>query len=258
MTPRKLVGEPFCISKKIWYSKIWCIGGSITVFPKKFCLTALKNFIRDASLFQKLSGTEIKLWMAEKKQRHHDFVDFFLLHSAEKIRKRTLLCFEKRTWYQKLSCRGGGHHGSVKNFCLRGLKKFVWEPFDFSKESLHPKFSHRGGVITVFSKCFVSQYQNNQNNSRGDIQCITHFGVPKIFMHKWAVTRFSVKKLLSHSAVKNQKGAVFWFKKIQLSKIFMHSMAAAGRVIKLLSTFLTHSTDKHPSGSFLYFKTFPV
>ena len=65
------------------------------------------------------------------------FVENFLSHSAEKLRRGTLQCF-KNFWYRKIVCiwRGGEYHVVPSiNFCLTVPKNFVGGPL-FQKNFL--------------------------------------------------------------------------------------------------------------------------
>ena len=87
-------------------------------------------------------------------------VEKFLSHSADKIRRRTLLCFE-RILVSKIFMRRRG----ASRFCRIFLshrtetKRFVKEPFCFPENFWYRKnFMDKRGHITIFSRNFyVSQ-----------------------------------------------------------------------------------------------------
>ena len=98
--PKNFVGEPFCVSKKICYRKIICMGGGgIKVLSKIFCFSGPKNFVRDP-----LCGSEIflcgkKLWIRDGEGDITFSVENFLSNSAPKLRADHQ-CF-KKNWVSK-------------------------------------------------------------------------------------------------------------------------------------------------------------
>ena len=73
-------------------------------------------------------------------------------------------------------------------------------------------------------------------------------------MHKRGIPRFSVANLLSHSGKKLRKGTFLCFRKILVSKYFMHKK---GRGITVLCRFfLSHSTETFRRGTLLCFRKF--
>ena len=92
-------------------------------------------------------------------------IEKFLSHSADKIRRGTLLCF-KKILLSKIFMywRGGGHPGFVEIFLPHGTKNFVSEPFWVSENFWYGKkiMDKLGeGGITIFCRnCFVSVPKN--------------------------------------------------------------------------------------------------
>ena len=130
-------------------------------------------------------------------------VEKSLSHSADKIRRRTLLCFEK--FLVSKSCkqsRGAGHHGFVESFCLTGpkrkalwrnpsvfrkfsgIEKNLWIRWGLSRFSVEIFMSHsvenfRKGILLFLRKYMVSQCRKT---SWASLQCFRKFGVSKNFM----------------------------------------------------------------------------
>ena len=91
-------------------------------------------------------------------------VEKFLSHSAEKIRRRTLLCFERiLVWKIFKQRRGKASRFCRKFFHLTGPKKLRQGTILCLRKFLVGKkiMNKRGGGITIFRrKVFVSLYQN--------------------------------------------------------------------------------------------------
>ena len=128
-------------------------------------------------------------------------------HSAEKLRRGTLLCFRKFLVSKNVGDkRGGGYHDfPSKLFCLTVSKYFEDEPFCVSEKFCYrKKLGIRGGgyhdvpsnlfCLTV-SKHFVEETFRN-------------FRVSKNFMPKRWKSRFSIEKFLSRSTEKFRRGTL--------------------------------------------------
>ena len=111
-------------------------GGSIKIFQRKFFVSQCRKISKQTpSVFQKNSCVENFHALDGK---HHNFVENFLSHRTEKIRKGSLLCFTKNQVSKKFMDKRGG--GSIRIFCqnffrLRMSKKFAGEPFSVSLTS---------------------------------------------------------------------------------------------------------------------------
>ena len=122
-------------------------------------------------------------------------VEKSLSHSADKIRRRTLLCFERILVSKIFKQRRGKLHGFVENFYLTGPKKLrqgtilCFRKFLVGKNIL---WIRGGGVIAIFRRSFcltVPKYFIGE-----------HFGelLSKIFMHKRGGGYSYCRNFLSH------------------------------------------------------------
>ena len=91
--PKNAVGEPFSLSLISGIEKVWMRGwglGECQDFPSKFsCLTVPKNFVGQPFRVSLISVLE-KFYASEGYVTI--FCRNFLSHSAEKLRRGTLLC----------------------------------------------------------------------------------------------------------------------------------------------------------------------
>ena len=156
----------------------------------------------------------------QKKGISLNSVEKFLSHSADKIRRRTLLCFERILVSKIFKQRSGKLHGFVENFFIsQDRKNFAKEPFCVSE----------------------------------------NFWWGKNFMDKregWGVSRFSVEKFSSHCTKIFHWRALRCFRKILLTKIFMHRRGG----ITVLSKFFV-SEDRNENlckGTLLFSRKFLV
>ena len=139
--PKKIVVEPFCVSKKIWYRKISCIIGSMTVF-KSFCVRGPKQ---KSSWETVLHIRNFLVWKKFMYKRKIYFLVWnvmifrpeFFPHAAEKLPQRTFLCFRVILLRNKsLGIGGVAYHDFLAEiFCLTVRIKFVWEPICVSKKT---------------------------------------------------------------------------------------------------------------------------
>ena len=148
-------------------------------------------------------------------------VEKSLSHSADKIRRRTLLCFEKILVSKSFQQRKGEASRFCRNFLSHRTetKSFVKEPSCFPEIFWYrKKFMHKRGLITILSKFL----------------CLT---VPKIFVResptvfeknsikkkvlwmKRGVSRFSLENFLSHSAEKLRIGTLQCFTNFEYQKL---------------------------------------
>ena len=147
-------------------------------------------------------------------------VEKFLSHSADKIRRRPFLCFERIQVSKSFKQRRGKLHGFCRNFFyLTGPKKLrqgtilCYRKFLVGKNILWIK----GGVITVFRRSFcltVPKYFIGE-----------HFGVSeKFFYRKFSciggegASRFCWI-FLSHSAENFCKGILLFLRKFWVQKV---------------------------------------
>ena len=108
-------------------------GGEYREFPSKgFCLTLPKNFVGEPISVSLYLGID-KFFASEVKSRFS--VENFLSHTAEKVRRGTLLCFTEflasKTFLEK-RWLGEYQEFPSKCFCLILPKKFVGEPISVS------------------------------------------------------------------------------------------------------------------------------
>ena len=116
----------------------------------------------------------------------------------------------------------------------------------FRKNSGIEKFqAEEGGSFTVWSKIFLSH--RTEKTSPGNHSVFHEISSrEKIFMDKRGegggreVSRFSVQKFLSHCTKIFHLRTLWCFRKIPLSKFFMHRRGEASRVCR---KFLSHITE---------------
>ena len=88
--PKKIEGEPFFVSQKFWYQKIFGEkGGEYQEFPSEnFCLTLPKKFVGNPFVLHYF-WVSTNLMLQRAKSRFS--VEKFFYHSAENFRRRPLL-----------------------------------------------------------------------------------------------------------------------------------------------------------------------
>ena len=99
-------------------------------------------------MLQKSSGVE-KFHAQDR--GHHGFVENFLSHRTENLRKGSLLCFGNFLVQKKFMGKSGGgcyHYSPLKFFCLTVPKNFVGEPILVSE-----KFWSRNLLIKFKNVC---------------------------------------------------------------------------------------------------------
>ena len=145
--PKKIGGEPFCVSKKFWYRKFPCIVGggsitdleSVTVSSKIFCLTVPKNFV------------------------------------GEPFCVSENFCVEKKLWIRG----GGGYHVFPSEiFCLTVPKNIVGEPFGVLEMFWYQNFFWIIGV-SGFCRIFLSHSAEKLHG--GTLRCLRNVLVSKFF-----------------------------------------------------------------------------
>ena len=135
--PKNAVGEPFSLSFFSGIENVWMRGwglGECQDFPSKFsCLTVPKTFVGQPFRVSLISVIE-KLYASEGYVTI--FCRKFLSHSAEKLRRGTLLCCVSENFRspKNLWIRGGrdNQEFASKIFCLTVPKIFVGAPFSVS------------------------------------------------------------------------------------------------------------------------------
>ena len=194
--PKNSVGEHFGVSENFGYLKILCIRererererGVYHVSPSKtFCHTVPKT-----SVVEHFGVSEN---FVRKKGISLNSVEKFLSHSADKIRRRTLLCFERILVSKIFKQR----RGEASRFCriffyFTGPKKLRQGTILFQK------ISGREKILWI--------------RKRGG----------------GGVSRFPVEKFLSHCTEIFHWRTLWCFRKILLSKIFMHRRGHHGFV----------------------------
>ena len=128
--PKNFVGEHFGVSEKFGYRKTLSIReGGITFLRLKLFSHSTEKF-RWGTL-RCIGKFRVSQNFMQKKEISLNSVEKFLSHSADKIRRRTLL-FRKNSGIEK-SKVWGKLHGFVENFLSHSTetKSFVKEPLCF-------------------------------------------------------------------------------------------------------------------------------
>ena len=118
--------------------------------------------------------------------------------------------------------------------------KFVGEPFCVWKEFWYRKFSSKGGggSFTVLSKFFLSH--RTEKTSPGNHSVFQNiYGREKYFMDKRGGYHDFPSKFLSHCTQIFHWRTIWCFRKIFLSKVFMHRRGASW----FCRNFLSHRTE---------------
>ena len=138
-----------------------------------------------------------------KKRISLNSVEKSLSHSADKIRRRTLLCFERilvsKNFKQR---RGEASRFCRKFFHLTGPKKLRQGSFLCFRKFLVGKNTLwiRGGLSRFSVEIFM--FLSAQNFRKGILLFLRKFLVSKSFMDEKGVSHFSVENFGSHSADK--------------------------------------------------------
>ena len=235
--PKNFVGEHFGVSEISGSEKFYASerrgGGGIKFLGRKLFVTQYQKIsLGNTSVSQKISSSQNFM---HKKRISLNSVEKSLSHSADKIRRRTLLCFDRIQVSKSFKQRRGKLHGFVEIcFYLTGPKKLrqgtilCFRKFLVGKNILWI----RGGVSRFSVEVFVSLYRNIslqntlvfQKNSFTEnfhaweggirfllnffvsqcrkiswasLQCFRKFGVSKNFMHNSGITIFRQKFFVS-------------------------------------------------------------
>ena len=132
-------------------------------------------------------------------------VEKSLSYSTDKIRRRTLLCFERILVSKIFEQR----RGASSRFCRKSHRTEKTSPGNhsvFQKISGREKYfmDKRGGITFLRRKVFVSQCRKT---SWASLQCFRKFGVSKNFMHNRGYHNFP-SKIFCLSAEKLRKGTL--------------------------------------------------
>ena len=156
---------------------------------------------------------------------------------------------------------GGGYHVSPSKICCHTVPiKFVGEPFCVSKEFRYRKVpSKGGGSFTVLSKIFLShRTEKTSSGNHSVFQKIS--GREKYFMDKRGRGGYHdfPSKFLSHCTEIFHWRTLLCFRKILLSKIFLHRRGGGG--ITALSKFFVSQdrNEKFCKGTLLFSGKFLV
>ena len=130
------------------------------------------------------------------------FIQNFLSHSTKNFVGEHF-GVSKKFWYPKLSCIGGGHHGFFENFLTHRTEttNFVREPFCVSENFWYRKLlCIRGGKGVLRFSVEKFLCHSTEIFRRGTLRFFRKILVSKNFIHKRGMSRFSVEHFLSHSA----------------------------------------------------------
>ena len=106
--PKISVGKSFTVGLPSGTEKVWIGGGTIKIFRRKF-------LTHSAEIFRKGTFYCFSNFM-HKKEISLNSVENLLSQSADKIRRRTLLCFERILVSKIFKRRWGKLHGFVELF----------------------------------------------------------------------------------------------------------------------------------------------
>ena len=193
-------------------------------------------------MYQKISGIE-KFYASERGEGggvSRFSVENFLSHSTEKFRWGTLRCFRKFRVSQNFMHKKGISLNSVKKFLSHSADKIRRRTLLCFERILVSKiFKQRRGKLHGFVKIiFISQDRKNSPGNHSVFQKIS--GTQKYFKDKrGGVLRFSVGTFLSDCTKIFHWRTLWCFRKIPLSKIFMHRSGAS----RFCRNFLSHRTE---------------
>ena len=123
---------------------------------------------------------------------------FFLSHRTEKLRQRTILCFRKILVGKKfLWIGGGGYHDIPSKFLSQCTEKFHWRTlWCFRKFFLSKIFMHRRGGASWFCQKLLSHRTETKNFVKESFCFREVFWYRKKFMHKRGHTTIFYRKLV--------------------------------------------------------------
>ena len=179
------------------------------------------------------------------------FCRFFLSHTAENIRRGTLLCFTK--WYPKTLWKRGGGEGvsyfSVKNFWSK-CQKF---PYGNPLVRHYFRVSKNFMLMRVMSRFNIEIFLSHSTKK----SLLQHFGVGKLRASKKLFakggSRFSVDNFLSHSTEKNCRNNSVYRKTSGIEKTF-----CKGGSLFSIDNFWSHRTEKLRKGTLVFQKIFDI
>ena len=107
-------------------------GGVSILSFERFLSQFLEGFHRKVHECFNNLGYRKTLWIREELRESQFYLEIFLPHGTEKMRRRTLLCFTKSLVTKRLRIGewggdGGASRPSVERFCLTMPKTFVGE-----------------------------------------------------------------------------------------------------------------------------------
>ena len=188
--PKNFVGEHFGVSENFWCrTSLWIRGGreeggSITIFCQKFFVSQCRT--QETFCVSENFSYRKSLWIREREEVSKFCVEYFLSHSAENFVDEPF-CVSQNFWYRKILWIRGGWGGE-------------------------------GGSIKIFRRKFLSH--SAENFRRGILYCCNNFGYRKSLdmgeYHDFP------SKFLSHCTEIFHWRTLWCFRKILLSKIFMH------------------------------------
>ena len=196
----KCRGHPFNVSENLGYRKILCIIGGITSFRRNLFCFTVPKNFVGQPFRVSLISGIEKIYASEGYVTI--FCRNFLSHSAEKFRRATLQDVTNFGYRKFFMLQRVMSPFSVEIFCLTVPKNFVGKPFSAS-------------LISVTEKVWI----------RGEGGGKYH--------------NFS-SKFLSHCTEIFHWRTLWCFRKIPLSKIFMHRRGGASRFCRI---FLSHRTE---------------
>ena len=157
------------------------------------------------------------------------FVQNFLSHSTEKFRWGILRWVRKFRVAKNFMLKKGISLKSVKTLCLTVPINFVGEPFCVSKEFWYRKFSSQvGGKLHAFVENFF-HLRGPKKLRQGTILCFRKFLVGKniLWIRGGGGYHNFPSKFLSHCTKIFHWRTLWCFRKLLLSKIFMHKSGAS-------------------------------
>ena len=176
-------------------------------------------------------------------------VEKSLSHSADKIRRRTLLCSERILVSKIFKQR----RGKASRFCRNFFKSHRTEKTSPGKHSVFQKFSgrekyfmdKRGGGITIFRRKFiVSLYRTN---SLENTLVFQKFFLSKIFMNRRGALRFCRNFSAQRTETKNFVRGPFCFpENFWYRKKIMHKR---GHITIFSRNFYVSQCRKSPRGN---------
>ena len=151
----------------------------------------------------------------------------FLSHSTKKFCWGTIWCFKKFRVSQNFMHKKGISLNSVENSVSDSANKVRrWTLLRFERILVLKNFQQRRRSFTVFSKVFFIS-RNRENCAREPFCVLKNFWREEVFMDKrgrggGSVSRFSVGKFLSHCSEIFHCRTLWCFRKVPLSKNFLH------------------------------------